>query len=158
MRVEFVQATADHIPAIAEHARAADVAEVQASSGATIEQALTEGLRISTRAYTALLDGEPVAMMGVNPYSELSGSGVAWMLATSALDTTKGRRAVVRCAQPVLDDFRERYPGMIWNAVDARNARAIRFLKWAGFTFVDPVPVGPEKRPFYPFYIQGRRA
>lgn len=157
MRVEFVPATADHIPAIAAHARECDVAEVQASSGATIEQALTSGLRMSTRAYTALLDGEPVAMMGVNPYSELSGEGVAWMLATSALDTAHGRRAVVRFAQPVLDDFRERYPGMLWNAVDARNARAIRFLKWAGFTFLDPVPVGAERRPFFPFYIQGVR-
>lgn len=155
--VEFVPAAPEHIATIAAHARAADVAEVQASSGSTIEQALTEGLRVSTRAYTALLDGEPVAMIGVNPYSELSGVGVAWMLATSALDTAKGRRAVVRCAAPMLAHLQDRYPGMLFNAVDARNVRAIRFLKWAGFTFLPAVKSGAEGRPFHPFYKQGVR-
>jgi len=157
MRVQFVPATVDHIEPIAAHARAADVQELRASSGTTMEQALRAGLEVSTKAYTALLDGEPVAMFGVNPYSELSKVGVAWMLGTATLDTARGRRAVVRCAEPVLDHLRDLYPEMLFNAVDARNARAIRFLKWAGFTFLDPVPVGPDKRPFFPFYIQGVR-
>lgn len=151
MRVEFVTAEVDHIPQIAAHARAADVAEVKASSGATIEQALREGLRVSTKAYTAMLDGEPVAMFGVNPYSAMTGVGIAWMLGTATLDTAKGRRALVKVAAPVLAHLRDLYPGMLFNAVDARNARAIRFLKWAGFTIMPAVGATP----FHPFYIQG---
>lgn len=153
MRVTFVPADESHVAAIAANARAQDVAEVWASNRYTMAEALRAGLKVSSRAWTATVDGEPVAMVGVAPYDAISGIGIAWMLGTSTLDTAGGRRAVMRCTKPVLDTMRDLYPGMLFNVVDASSRRAIRFLQWAGFQFHPWVPVNGHR--FYPFSIQG---
>jgi len=41
------------------------------------------------------------------------------------------------------------------NYVDARNTKAINWLKWLGFQFADEtVPYGMLKMPFYKFWLK----
>lgn len=152
--IHCVDATHDHIDELARSARAADVAEVGAI-GTTIKQALDDGLASSRKAYTVLIDGKVACMFGARAYSELSGIGIVWMLGTTLLETPEGRRGLVRHAGPAIRHLLSLYPELIFNYVDARNARALRFLRWAGFTLMDPVPYGPSRLPFHPFYLQG---
>ena len=153
--IEVVPAAAEHIAAIAADPRPADAAEIAASSGSSMEAALARGLASSTVAYTVLLDGKPVAMLGAVAYSAMAGIGIAWMLGSAALDCPAARRAIVRFGPAVLDHLRDHYPGMLFNAVDARNRRALRFLKWLGFTVMDPQPTGRDGAMFHPFYVLG---
>lgn len=153
--ISCVDATAEHIPLLVARARQADVDEVGAANGATIAQALEHGLAHSRRAYTVFLDGEVACMFGATPYSELSGIGVAWMLGTTVLDRGLARKCLLRHAGPAIRHLLELYPSLIFNYVDARNTRAIRFLRWAGFTVMSAIPYGRDRRPFHPFYLQG---
>lgn len=153
--IELVPAAEEHIGPIAEAPRPADVEEVRASTGGSVRAALERGLRSSTRAYTVMLDGVPVAMLGVVPYSALTGVGIVWMLGAEGLDRGICRRGFVRLARPVIDHLQAFYPRMLFNAVDCRNGAAIRFLRWAGFTLQEPIPLGLQGQSFFPFYREG---
>lgn len=148
-------AAAEDVAPIAAAARPADVAEAWAGSRSTVAAALEEGLRTSTLAYTFHMDGRPVAMVGVRPYSELGGVGIVWMLGTSDLDRMEARRAILELGPAAISHLRRRYPRMLFNFVDAANVRAVRFLRWAGFTLQDTIPLGRAGEPFHPFYLTG---
>ena len=65
-------------------------------------------------------------------------------------------RAILALAPGLIRLFRELYPGMLFNIVDERNAAAVRFLRWAGFTIQGPIQLGPAGEGFCPFYIEGK--
>lgn len=153
--IELVPALPEHVAAIAADPRPADAAEVRKLTGKDVGWELGEGLRLSSRAYTALQDGVPVAMMGVVPWSALSGIGAVWMLGSARMDNREARRALLALAPGVLGLFRQLYPGMLFNIVDARNGAAVRFLRWAGFTVKPAIPIGAAGELFHPFYLLG---
>jgi hypothetical protein len=152
MRTAIVPAQAWHAVVIGQNPRPADVAELAASSGSTPEEAMVRGLNSSVRAFTGLVDDEPVCMFGASPYSILGGVGAAWMIGSDALRSMRVQRALLRESAAALDLLQSMFPEMLYNFVDQRNTCAIRWLTWLGFTFLDPVIVGHEKLPFLPFY------
>ena len=154
--IELVPALPEHVAAIAADPRPADAAEVWRLTRGDVGAALHAGLRSATRAYTALYDGVPAAIVGVSAYSSMTGIGVVWMLGSARLDTRHGRRAILALAPGLIRLFRELYPGMLFNIVDERNAAAVRFLRWAGFTIQGPIQLGPAGEGFCPFYIEGK--
>ena len=144
-------AQAAHIPAIAAKARQSDIDELWAHGRHTPQQCMETGLRLSVSPMTGLVDDEPVCMFGATPYSILAGQGVAWMVGTTDLDRISVQKALLRHSRAGLDHLQRQFP-LLFNSVDARNHAAIRWLTWLGFTFCDPVPVGPDRIPFIPFY------
>ena len=44
--------------------------------------------------------------------------------------------------------------GRLYNLVDARNTRAVRWLRFLGFTIEKPIPYGVENLPFHPFHLE----
>lgn len=151
MRVAIVPALPEHIDAIVAKARPADIAELWAHGRHTPRQCLETGLRISVTPMTGLVDDVPVCMFGASPYSILAGQGVAWMVGSTDLDRLSVQKALLRHSFEALAHLQRQFP-LLFNSVDARNHAAIRWLKWLGFTFCDPVPVGPDRVPFLPFY------
>jgi hypothetical protein len=134
---------------IARHMRPEDVREVEASSGSTPEQALLAGLYHSDVCLT-LHGEEPIAMMGVGASANPM-IGAIWMLSTPALEkhAVEFLRANKRTA--VLDNFHRLYP-VLWNHVDERNTKHLRWLRWLGFTFIMRHPFyGLQRRPFLEF-------
>lgn len=138
-----------HIAHVAAWMRACDVAEIWASHHYTAQAALLEGVAVSTLAYTAMVDGEPVCIFGVAPRSLLTGEGLPWMLATDGLQQIE--RVLARMSKPVVEAMLDAYP-MLGNWVDARNTRTIRWLKWLGFTVEPAAPFGAEQLPFHRFW------
>lgn len=132
MRVEIREATADDIPALAAGMRQADRDEVEASHGWTDPAfALAESLAFSTRAWTGLIDEEPVCMFGVGPLSILGGRGSPWMLGTDAL--ARRPRTFLRRCRPCVEAMLSVYP-WLENYVDDRNVLSKKWLAWLGFT------------------------
>lgn len=152
MNVEIVAASQDHVAALAADCRAEDIAEFHALSRSTPTQVLELGLRVSTVAYTAFVDGVPVCMFGVSPYSYLAGQGIPWMVSTNGLKGRRLQRAVMTVSLDVVDDFKELFPSLLFNSVDDRNESAKKWLGWLGFKLLDPVPLGVDKLLFRPFY------
>lgn len=134
------EATAADIAAIVADARPADVAEMQAL-GTTVQAALECGLRVSDWSLVGLVDGVPACMLGVAPSNYLAGEAMPWMLSTAVLDRLDfeflRRVFLPLCLRGVAEMLRS-YPRLV-NVVDARNRRAIRWLKLLGFQFDERV-------------------
>ena len=139
--MRLVEATPDHIPHLAANMRDADVREVRAL-GRSPRDALEAGLRASLWALTAI-DDEPVAMLGVAPKSMLEGVGVPWMLGSERVYSSG--RALLSFAPRVIAEMEATF-ARLENVVDANNVRALRFLRWSGFTVGDiPTECGGVK-------------
>lgn len=133
MKIELLVASAADIPALCADARPQDVDEMHAM-GTTFEDALRQGVELSTWAVTGCVDGVPVCMFGVAPGSVLNGQGVPWMLGTNAL--VRHEKAFLRRCKGVVAAMLRTYPRLL-NVVDERNDKARQWLAWLGFRF-DP--------------------
>lgn len=154
MIVQIIKATPEYVQVIAENCREQDRAEFWAHNRSTPLKVLETGLRVSTVAYVGIVDGVPMCMFGVAPYSFLAGQGIPWMVSTNALDarSRKLRRAVMAISIDVIDEFKKLFPSLLFNAVDDRNESAKNWLRWLGFKLLPPTPYGIDRLPFRPFY------
>lgn len=151
MTVVVVQATAAHADAVATRAREDDVRELWAVAHVTPAQAIRQGLALSGEARAALFDGVPACVFGVSTLPEFPGYAVPWMIGTSVLE--QHQTAFLRRCRPVVQEWEARYDRLV-NWVDARNAIAIRWLRWLGFTIGEAMPYGVEGLPFHPFELR----
>lgn len=134
--------------ALAAQLRAADRREI-AALGQTPQAALREGVSISDQVYTVRTrSGELAAIFGVAPHPGEARVGAPWMMGSDALATVA--IPFLRRSAAWVDALGAGRDLLI-NAVDARNQLHIRWLGWAGFTFVGRRPRGPERRPFLDF-------
>jgi hypothetical protein len=131
--------------------RAADIEEIRAASGLAPAEALRRSCALSTHVWAVRAGGGPaIAIWGVGPLSLVAGRGCPWLLASDAFEDLG--RDVARQSRPLLAAMRDLYP-RLENRVDARHARAVRWLSWLGFTIDPPAPWGVEGRPFHRFWI-----
>jgi hypothetical protein len=121
---------ATDFPFIAEHMRSADREEIEAASGHTPLQALDASFARSLIAFTAKIDGEPVAVFGVGDHDECGGIGIPWMLSTSAIEKQAVQAA--RLTRRYVKMFDKFYP-ILFNCVGEWNLLSRRWLRWSGF-------------------------
>jgi len=150
VKIEVVRASVEHIAPIARDMRAADRREVWASSRATPEEALEYSLSKSSWAWVWLIDGEPVAMMGVGDVNILAGVGAPWLLGTQK--AVENGRYFLRQSKAGIAALRAHYR-LLSNYVDGRNKVSIRFLEWLGFEMRESVMMNGQE--FYRFEMRG---
>lgn len=152
MIVEIVPATENHIRAISEMVRRADIEELWATSMRKPEEVIREGVLASDKAMVGLVDGIPVCIWGVVHDSIIGPIGTPWMVATSALDKY-ARIFIRRCREEAMKSF-EGY-ALLENYVHAKNVRAIQWLKWLGFSVSEePEKYGMLNELFYRFALR----
>lgn len=128
-QVELVPARAVHIGPIANRMRVTDRAEC-AAFGMMPKPALRRSLASSSLAFTALVDGRPEAMMGLEVRSAIEGFGSPWMLAT---DAAYGHaRDLIRLGPAIIAAMGDSTRHLA-NVVSRDNLRAIRMLRRWGF-------------------------
>ena len=95
----------------------------------------------SELAWIGVADGKPVVAFGLD-------GDCCWMLGAPDIESGRLARQVARDTERFQATMLARSP-TIWNWVDLRNDRSIRWLIWAGFT-VEQINMehGPERRPF----------
>ncbi|HWU70748.1 MAG TPA: hypothetical protein VN017_05280 [Pseudoxanthomonas sp.] len=155
MKATIVPTEPWHITIIAENARQADIDELWCSSRSRPDWCMRRGLNATVKPYTGMVDGKPVCMFGVSPFSILSGMGAAWMIGSKELNRLSVQKELLRLSRPVVASMRDQFPALLYNFVDQRNTSAIRWLRWLGFQFDDPIPYGVDGLPFLPFYLRG---
>ncbi|HWW56357.1 MAG TPA: hypothetical protein VN047_05645 [Sphingopyxis sp.] len=137
--MKLVEADTSHIPFLADHMRPADVMEC-AAIGRRPVSALTNALRSSLWALTAIVDDQPHAMMGVTSRSMVEAVGVPWMLGTERI--YDHARDLVRYAPAILAEMHLTFD-RLENLAAADNDRALRFLRHVGFEIcAEPINVG----------------
>jgi hypothetical protein len=132
--------------------RDSDRLEVEAMGYEPIP-ALAGGLRVSTKAWTGLVDGRPCLIGGVCPSSILGGIGVPWLLGTD--DISRVRKQFLRQALECRNECLRMYP-VLRNNVDQRNTVAIRWLEWLGFDIGPAVELGVNGELFHPFELRAQ--
>ena len=152
LHAQIVPATKEHARAIAAHPRAADLAELWASSRSTPLDAMMRGMERTAEPWTAIYKGRPACMFGASPFSIMGGMGAAWMIGSSVLNQCGAQKDLLRLSEPVVEYMQDQFPNLLYNFVDQRNIAAIRWLRWLGFQFSDPIPYGVDGLPFLPFY------
>lgn len=148
--IEIVPATQEHIAYIAPRLRAADLAEIAASTPLTPAEALKFSMEGSVLVWTALADGRPICMFGVAGACTSAGVGSPWMLGT---DEIRRHPFGQRHGKAVLAAMLRLFPHLE-NHVDVRNKAAVAWLRWLGFTIHPARPHGPFGRPFHPFEMR----
>ena len=152
IKTRVIPAKPEHIRYLARHMRQHDRNEVWAIANHSPEQALKESMDASDYAYSFMQGKKTLAMFGVGSPSLLSLTGIVWFLSTE--DTfVKHRRTMAREGRAWLRKFLEKYSPLI-NFIDIRNKASIRWLKWCGCEFSEPVLYGVEKIPFMKFELK----
>jgi len=151
VKAKVVDAKATHVFHIANNMREADRLEIAAMGRSDPLRAVNTSLKMSKKAWTAILDDEPILMFGVAPISELTGLGSPWLLSTDGI--TKVKRQFIRECRFYVDELLDCYPRLA-NKVDCRNEVSIRWLKWLGFKFCKPASLGVNGEMFYPFWME----
>lgn len=158
MHTAIVKAEEWHAKAIAENIRDADRIELWASSRSEPLDAMLRGMERTASAFTAIYDGQVAAMFGASPYSIMGNKGAAWMIGSKVLELQGAQKDLLRLSVPVLEYMLDQFPGLLYNFVDQRNDKAIRWLKWLGFQFGEAIPYGVDGLPFLPFFmVKARR-
>lgn len=133
-------ATADDARYVGARLREGDAREC-AMFGLDGVRAIDLSIKASLIAECMLIDGEPVAVYGLQVPDLMSGIGQMWILTATAIDEhhiayARAARALVRRAFELVDRLE--------NVVDARYTRAIALLEWLGFT-VEPEQAGVRR-------------
>lgn len=143
---DVVDATPQHIDLIARRARQADIDECWAQCCMTVRDGLKLSLASAAIARVGRADREPGVIYGVINAGETGGQ--IWMVGTDLID--QHRRGFLEKSLSEIADFQLRYD-RLWNYIDARNSRALRWLQWLGFEISPAQPHGPLGLPFHFF-------
>jgi hypothetical protein len=131
--------------------RAADVQECLDLTGRPIDGELRESVQLSEKCWAFIQeDGSVCALFGVAPCLTLDGCGIPWALATD--DATRRRKDFVRLVRPYSELMGLSYK-YLSNFVSEDHVESIRWLKYAGFQFIQRFPeFGVARKPFLQFY------
>lgn len=143
------KAETHHLEPLAQNMRAADRREVWLSHGFSPLEALRESLSASQRAWTALIEGEPVIIWGVGPDPNDDRVGLPWMLATNGL--AKGFVEFIRQSRHQVAILGQGFQ-RLENYVHSENILSRRWLGWCGFTIDCQHPIIISGAEFYHFY------
>jgi len=134
---EIRPATPEDVELLAPKLREIDQKELRALGWHTPREGLEASLKLSVRAFTAVIEGEAGMMWGVCPWGGmLSLIGIPWMLAADIIERPDISREFVRQSKPYAKDIEMGFL-RLGNLVHADNALAIRWLKWLGYSFMD---------------------
>lgn len=148
--VQVVPATPAHAEALAPLMRAEDAAELAASLGVGPLQGLLASLDASCAARAVLFDGEVAALCGVAD-TDVQGVGCVWALTGRAVE--RHPRAFVRLSRAAVAEYLTRYE-VLFNFIDARYGRALRWVRALGFTVQEAQPYGAAGLPFHPVVLR----
>lgn len=80
----------------------------------------------------------------------LTGLGIPWLLGTD--DAVRNKRVFINHSKQALEEMKSICPNL-FNFVHEDNTVNIRWLKWLGFKFDEPEPIGKNGAMFRRFYI-----
>lgn len=142
-------ATIDDMETLLQNMREADKEEVRVF-GADIMKILRMSYLGSMMCKAVEHEDGLLCIYGVASIDLSAGIGCPWMLGTKLLES-KHKKAILSMSSQCLESVQSLFPNGLKNFVDSRNRKAIRWLKWMGFRFDEPVPIGSGSVPFYPF-------
>lgn len=140
---------------LADDLRQSDLDEIKATTGQEPAVALVSSVMVSDHAWV-ILDGEdPIAAFGCAPSGDPQ-AALVWMLGSDRMDEPANAVGILRQSRRYKDLMHRTYP-ILYNWIDARNTKSLRWLEWCGYEVLDTDPhYGVEELPFFLFAkVQG---
>jgi len=144
----MVEVEEAHVQLLAATMRDEDAAEVMASHGFMPEAAVRDSVARSVQSVAVVADGELLCLMGL-AHAERPGGSIAipWCLSTKTVD--RKRRAFLVGTHVVVEAMAKQNR-VLFQMVDARYEKALRWVKLLGFTVHPAIPFGVAGLPFHP--------
>jgi hypothetical protein len=134
---------------LSENMRQEDREEIWIASRSDPLDCLVHGIVNSTFCKTVVYQERVVAMFGVTTLDNQT--GLPWMLATDELKSIK-KSFLTECKKYV-DTMLSVRP-YLTNFVYTKNSVHILWLRWLGFTFKEPAPIGVDGELFMQFEMR----
>lgn len=133
--------------------RDADRQEVYAATGTDrYLRLLTASIASSQAAFSVWThDMVPVALFGASYRNALTDHGTLWLVATDEL--ARHWREFCRRTREYLYEL-VKSPAIMTNWIDARNDKALRYIRWLGAEVAPAQPFGPFGLPFHRFELR----
>lgn len=142
---------------LADNMRAAEADEVWASNGWTPLEALTQSLKNSVHTLSIWncvgSHRRIVGICGLVVRQFLADKALVWMLTSNEIDGCSARE-YLKFSKIIIGVWLERF-GTLYNFVDARHIKSIRWIKACGGHIFEPSKYGYEGKPFH--YFEYRR-
>lgn len=136
---------------LADNLRASDLTEIDATSEYDPLMTLVISVMLSDMAWVLTCDGRPMTIFGCSPEDQPPGEAIVWMLGSPQMDEPRNALTIARNTAPYLGAMLAAYP-RLWNHIDARNTKSMRWLKWSGFNVISEHPgFGRNGELFYLF-------
>lgn len=135
---------------LAPRLRQADVKELKYSCGKEPLQALQASFSISEKAWAVIYKDKVIALFGLVRRADI---GVPWMMASDELKEIQ--KSFLSECKNYLNEMSEGC-SLLTNYVWVGNTVHIKWLKWLGFTFLEPIEYGVARKPFIQFYMELR--
>lgn len=103
------------------------------------DKIMNECISLSDQYWVGEADGEVACIFGLIPPSLLSDRAYLWLLTTDLVEEHKF--VFIRSSQIVVEAMLELYPIIVGHC-EVKNKSAIRWLRWLGATFSEPVERG----------------
>ena len=132
---------------LADHIRIEDKREIEAL-GCNAFKAFEYGHKAGS--YTGLYHGVPMAMFGTYKQVLLSDNACIWMLGTRDIDNCS--REMLTITRKYID-YELNNHKELFNYVDARYKKALKWLRVLGFSFSEPLKAGINGEIFYKISI-----
>lgn len=145
------KSTPDDILYLEDKLRHEDIREAWASYRYRPHEALFFSYVLSGQCFTYSYKDEPVAMFGTSDSEMGVNIGSIWLLGSDMID--KVFKSFAKHSKVMINYLIQPYEQLV-NFVDVRNEKTIRWLKWCGAEFSDPVPWGKDQLPFRFFVIR----
>ena len=149
MRYEIVPATWQLARQLVPVMRGVDVQEAWAAAHLSPEEAILRSLEASPNPKVGLVDGEVTCVFGVGEWSAIGLLGVPWLLTAESMP--RHARKLLVGSRAYVDEMKRRYL-VLTNHVDARNQKAVRWLRWLEFEIGPAKPFGFDKLLFHRFH------
>lgn len=144
-RIRYGTPTADEVMELACRLKPDDVHEIYAACGMEPEDAMRSMLESGTNMHGAYIDGRLEVLFGVNANGYRDGTAAVWMVSSDVL--YRHGKTLVSYGRRWLDWQQRRY-GTLFNFVDARAGRTLRWLERIGFRLQYVPSFGVHGLPF----------
>jgi len=134
--------------------RASDVLEQKRMSGGKTEQdqAVNDSFYLSENKWTAFFNEAPVGIFGLVPHPNImSSTAVLWFVATEEAESNK--MMFLKASIDSMEKIKASGFSRIWNYVDAKNTKSVKWLKYLGFK-LSPTVYSINGNPFYHFSME----
>ena len=147
------RALVEDASAFASRLREADRQELLAATGDNrLLRLLSASVMSSQMGFSVwTCDMTPVALFGVSYRNALTTEATLWLVATDAL--AQHWREFCRRTREYLNEL-VKSPIIMTNRIDARNDKALRYIRWLGAEIEAAEPFGPFGLPFHRFELR----